>query len=42
MEQLCVEVYVIVCYPVRRNMLHFLTSEAEYVALNDAVKELLF
>ena len=37
-EQLCVEVYVIVSYPVRRNMLRFLTSEAEYVALNDAAK----
>ena len=26
----------------RRNVLHFSTSEAEYVALNDVVKESLF
>ena len=33
---------VIVGFPGRRNVLHFLTSEAEYVALHDAAKKLLF
>ena len=41
-EHLCGEGEVIVGFPGRRNVLHFLTSEAEYVALHDAVKKLLF